>query len=313
MTLYVGTSGWSYPGGAGRWDGVFYPDKLQDQDKLAFYARYFQTVELNSSFYRPPSPSAARGWAAKTPADFRFTAKLWQKFTHPRMFEEATGRPAVLSDADFETFIEGLEPLVAAGKLGALLAQFPPSFKLDEGTLEYLGDLVHRFQAASYPLAVELRHHSWTDSELAAAAKRLMEDQHVAWVMIDEPKFRTSIRQVPLTTRLGYFRMHGRNYQQWWKHEAAEDRYNYRYSAAEQEQLAAEVWEVSRRTKDLYAFYNNHHSAQAVVNALEMQMALGEPWQAPLPEPLVQRYPELRGREDAYTALPREGDESRPV
>ena len=87
MTLYVGTAGWSYPSGQGRWDGVFYPEKLPDRDKLAFYAQYFNAVELNSSFYRPPSAHAARAWAGKVPDDFRFTAKLWQKFTHPKMLD----------------------------------------------------------------------------------------------------------------------------------------------------------------------------------------------------------------------------------
>src|ERR687886_825288 len=88
----VGTSGGSYPKGAGTWEGVFYPPDLADKDKLAFYAQYFDTVEINSSFYRPPSPYAAKAWASKVPDEFRFTAKLWQKFTHPRMFEKATGR-----------------------------------------------------------------------------------------------------------------------------------------------------------------------------------------------------------------------------
>ena len=92
--LYVGTSGWSYPKGKGAWDGSFYPPKLADKDKLAFYAQYFNTVEINSSFYRPPNMYAAKAWAQKVPDDFRFTVKLWQKFTHPKMFEQATGEAA---------------------------------------------------------------------------------------------------------------------------------------------------------------------------------------------------------------------------
>ncbi|MBV9133247.1 MAG: DUF72 domain-containing protein, partial [Chloroflexi bacterium] len=79
--VYIGTSGWSYPKGKGAWDDIFYPPKLADKDKLAFYARYFNTVEINSSFYRPPNQYAARAWAGKVPPEFRFAAKLWQKFT----------------------------------------------------------------------------------------------------------------------------------------------------------------------------------------------------------------------------------------
>ena len=136
--LYIGTSGWSYPKGAGTWDGTFYPPKLKDPDKLTFYAQYFNTVEINSTFYRPPSPYAARAWASKVPEDFRFTAKLWQKFTHPKMFEAATGQAASVQDEDFGIFTEGIGPLAEAGKLGPLLAQFPTSFRPDPGTLEYL-------------------------------------------------------------------------------------------------------------------------------------------------------------------------------
>jgi uncharacterized protein YecE (DUF72 family) len=292
--LYIGTSGWSYPKGRGTWDGVFYPDGLPDRDKLPFYARYFDAVELNSSFYRPPSAAAARGWAQRVPDDFRFTAKVWQKFTHPKMFEEATGKPAELSQADFELFIEGLEPLAEAGKLGPLLAQFPPSFKPDEASVEYLEDLVRRFRALGYRLAVELRHRDWTRSKLAEPARRLLEEQDVAWVMIDEPRFRQSIRNVPLTSSTGYFRFHGRNYKDWWSHAEAEDRYNYLYPPEEQQQLAAEVRDISDRTSETYAFYNNHYGAKAAVNALQLELALGQPPPAtPLPETFLGAYPDL--------------------
>jgi uncharacterized protein YecE (DUF72 family) len=294
--VYVGTAGWSYPGGQGRWDGVFYPETLADRDKLGFYAQYFNAVEINSSFYRPPAASAAKSWAARVAADFRFTAKLWQKFTHPKMFEESSGQSARVRDEDFELFVRGIEPLATAGKLGAVLAQFPPSLKADAGSLEYLEDLVQRQGREGLPLAVELRHRGWTDEgEVGEAVRRLFEEQQVAWVMIDEPKFRTSIRDVPLTSRLGYFRFHGRNAAQWWHHEAAEDRYNYLYSRGEQAELGAEVKHVAERAEDTYAFYNNHYRAKAVVNALELQATLGQHPSAPLPEALVAEYPELTG------------------
>ena len=296
VTLYVGTAGWSYPSGQGRWDGVFYPEGLADRDKLAFYARYFDAVELNSSFYRPPSPNAARSWAAKVPDGFRFTAKLWQKFTHPKMFEEATGQGARLHPEDFEQFAAGLAPLAEAGKLGALLAQFPPSFKPDEGTLEYLADLVRRFRGEGFPLAVELRHRDWTGQDYGPAVRTLFEDEGVAWAMIDEPKFRTSIGDVPRTGELAYFRFHGRNYQQWWRHDAAEDRYNYLYPAPEQQELADEVKAVAEQARDAYAFYNNHYRAKAVVNALELRATFGQAVDEPLPESLLAEYPDAAER-----------------
>src|SRR5438874_3587924 len=288
--LYIGTSGWSYPKGEGTWDGIFYPPRLPDKDKLTYYAEYFNTVEINSSFYRPPNKFAARAWASKVPEDFRFTAKLWQKFTHPKMFEKATGQSWRVQDEDFGVFAEGIEPLAEAGKLGPLLAQFPTSFRPDAGTLEYLEDLIRRMRGAGFRLAVELRHREWTESEETAPIRQLMEEQGVAWVMIDEPRFKTSIRHVPLTSDTAYFRFHGRNYKNWWRHGESEDRYNYLYTPDEHRHIAEDVREVARKTSAPSAFYNNHYGAKAVVNAVELQQLLGKPVQEPLPEALVATY-----------------------
>lgn len=285
--IRIGTSGWSYPTGEGRWDGVFYP-RGKGVDHLEFYDRYFDAVEINSSFYRPIFPNVARSWAKKTTPGFRFTAKLYQKFTHPKMFHEATGEEAELSIEDFERFRAGLDPLADAGKLGALLAQFPPSFKQDEESLIYLEDLLSRFQ--EYPLAVELRHRSWTEDRQAF---RLLESYGVAWCMIDEPKFRTSLGEVPLTSRLAYFRFHGRNAKEWWTGDR-ETRYNYLYSPQELTSLTQEVKDVGERSAETYVFYNNHYGAKAVVNALQMRLDLGQTVPEEMPAPLLERYPELR-------------------
>src|SRR5437867_4499940 len=293
--LYVGTSGWSYPKGEGTWNGTFYPPRLKDADKLAFYAQHFNTVEINSTFYRPPNQYAARAWASKVPDDFRFTAKLWQKFTHPKMFEAATGQAAGVQDEDFGIFAEGIGPLAEAGKLGPLLAQFPTSFRPAAATREYLEDLIRRMRGAGYPLAVELRHREWTESEETAAIRALMEEQRVAWVMIDEPRFKTSIRHVPLTTDTAYFRFHGRNYKNWWRHGESEDRYNYLYTPDEQRHIAEDVREAASHTSETYAFYNNHYGAKAVVNAIQLEMALGRPVQQALPEPLLTTYADVLG------------------
>ena len=288
--LYIGTSGWSYPKGEGTWDSTFYPPRLADKDKLSFYAKYFSTVEINSSFYRPPNQYAAKAWAGKVGDDFRFTAKLWQKFTHPKMFEKATGQSWRVQDEDFDVFAQGIGPLAEAGKLGPLLAQFPTSFRPDAGTLEYLEDLIRRMRGAGFGLAVELRHREWTESEETASIRKLMEEQDVAWVMIDEPRFKTSIRHVPLTGNRAYFRFHGRNYKNWWRHGESEDRYNYLYTLDEQRHIAQDVREVASKTRETYAFYNNHYGAKAVVNAVQLEMALGRPIQQPLPDVLVARF-----------------------
>lgn len=284
--ICIGTSGWSYPTGEGRWDGVFYP-KGKKVDRLEFYSRYFDTVEVNSTFYRPLAPNVARSWAKKTPRHFVFTAKLFQKFTHPKMFEEATGKKAELHPEDYVSFISGLDPLAEAGKLGCLLAQFPPSFKRSEDSITYLEDLIRRF--GDYPLAVELRHKSWTDSP---DTYRLLESYDVAWCMIDEPKFKTSLGDVLSTSKVGYFRFHGRNAKEWWGGDR-ETRYNYLYSPQEIARLAQDVEDVAKHTDSCYVFYNNHFGAKAVVNALQMKLQFKQKLADELPEGLRERYQEL--------------------
>ena len=161
-------------------------------DELAFYAEHFDTVEINSTFYRVPTPATARGWAERTPADFEFSLKLFQKFTHPDMFEKATGAdPFDLGQKDVDEFRAGLDPLASAGKLGALLAQFPASFKNEPDSRGYLEWLLEAFK--DYPVAVELRHRTWSDDP--ADTLQLLAALGAAWAQIDEPKFRLSIRQ----------------------------------------------------------------------------------------------------------------------
>ena len=115
MTIRVGTSGWSYPTGKGTWNGIFYPASAQKRktkkggfDDLAFYAEHFNTVEVNSSFYGVPPVQTTQGWAERTPEDFEFSLKLYQKFTHPKMYKEATGEEADLAaEHRLEAGIEG--------------------------------------------------------------------------------------------------------------------------------------------------------------------------------------------------------------
>src|SRR5689334_13401671 len=200
----VGTSGWSYPSGAGTWNGVFYPKpRPKGFDELAFYARHFDTVEVNNTFYAQPRAEIARAWAERTPPGFEFAVKLFQKFTHPRMYEARVAKSlpkdaavdvSALVDvngADLDEFRRGIAPLADAGKLGALLAQFPPSFKDTPASREAIARLLRAFR--EYPVAVELRHKSWSDD--IGGTLSLLNAFKAAWVQIDEPKFRFSIRQ----------------------------------------------------------------------------------------------------------------------
>ena len=221
--IFIGTSGWSYPKGEGTWKGYFYPSG--NINELEYYSQFFNTAEVNSSFYRPPNPGFAENWVKRTPRDFLFTVKLWQKFTHPKMYEEATGEEAAISQKDVELFKKSIEPLANSGKLGALLAQFPPSFKNDKYGQKTLLAVIRTFR--SYRLAVELRHRSWSDD---LDFPQLLQNDNISWVHIDEPKFQSSVdAELPQTSSIAYFRFHGRNKEMWWQGDN-ETRYKYFYS-----------------------------------------------------------------------------------
>ena len=305
----VGTSGWSYPTGKGTWNGIFYPDKGRRPrsagkfDELRFYAEHFDTVEVNSSFYRIPSLATTKSWAQRTPARFEFALKLFQKFTHPDMFHEATGAdPLDLDQADVDEFRASIEPLARADKLGPLLAQFPASFKNEPNARGYLEWLLERFR--EYELAIELRHRTWSDDPLDTL--KLLGEFSAAWVQIDEPKFRFSIRQnlLPNVKTFYYLRLHGRNAAQWWRHEKSEDRYNYLYTKHELEPIADAVEEASREVKKAYVYANNHFSAKSVTNAAILKYQLGQDVPGEYPDEMVQEYPDLKGIVKILPATP---------
>ena len=259
---------------------------------------------MNSTFYGQPRAEVTAGWVARTPTRFEFSLKLYQKFTHPKMFRDvalksAPGSEGPLLDvlamvtrSDIDDFRTGIEPIAQAGKLGALLAQFPPSFKSTPASVDYLGQLLRLF--GDYPLAVELRHSSWSDA--FGETLQLLNSFGAAWVHIDEPTFRFSIRQnaLPNVTGFYYMRLHGRNAAQWWRHDRSEDRYNYLYSADELEALTETAGAAKALVKNVYLYTNNHFAAKSVVNAVMLKAQLGEPIEGEYPPELIERYPDLR-------------------
>jgi uncharacterized protein YecE (DUF72 family) len=274
----IGPAGWAYKD----WEGIVYPQKPGAKfDPLEYLARFFNTIEINSSFYRPFTPTTAKSWlsrVADTP-DFSFTAKLYRVFTHER--GKAT--------ADDEKQVrEGLDALQHASKLGALLLQFPWSFK---NTLEervFLTKLVERFK--EYPLVLEVRHSSWNVPQIY----EWLEETGVGICNVDQPLFKQSIKPADLSTsQIGYVRLHGRNYQDWFREKAPrDDRYNYLYTVDELEPWISRIKEIAARTKEAYVITNNHFRGQAVVNALEIKATLAEE-QVPAPAPLFEKYPRL--------------------
>src|SRR6185436_15775500 len=319
--IRVGTSGWHYPTGKGTWDGVFYPPRRgrsKTFDELAYYAEHFNTVEINATFYGQPRAEVSRAWVERTPAGFEFSVKLYQKFTHPRMFQkrvdhalpheagraggagtEDEHRRKVVEElarpnaADLDEFRRGIDPLASSGKLGAILAQFPPSFKNGEAEQAYLVGLLESLRG--YRVAVELRHRTWSDA--FQSTLDILNASQAAWVQIDEPKFKFSIRQnfLPNVRGFYYMRLHGRNVAHWWKHDHTEDRYDYLYSADELEEFTVVTSAAKTLVKKLYLYANNHFSAKSVANAAMIKDQLGEPLGGTYPEAFVSRYPAVAG------------------
>lgn len=294
--ILIGTSGWSYPSGKGTWNGVFYPPGRPARfDELAYYAEHFDTVEVNSTFYRMPEAAHSAAWRRRTPAAFLFSIKLFQKFTHPDMYLSRT-RAADwdLSRADVDLFRAGIGPLADADRLAALLIQFPPSFHRGDETREYLGWLLEAFKG--YPLAVELRHRSWSDA--AAETTAQLDAAGAAWTLIDEPKFESSVQQAldpSGGTGLTYVRLHGRNAAAWWNHDEAEDRYDYLYSPEELKGFAAPVTRAAAKGRRVLVYFNNHFSAKAVANAAILKHDLGQIVPGDYPPAMLGKYPDLAG------------------
>ena len=271
--IRFGPAGWSYPD----WAGVVYPEpRPRGFDPLAYLARYFDTIEINSTFYRPPPPETPRRWASRVAAnaDFKFTTKLWQRFTHQR--------DAAWTQDEVDAVRAGLDPLAEASRLGAVLVQFPWSFKACASSLELLSRIAAAFKG--YPLVVEVRHGSWNRPEFY----EWLGERETGFVNIDQPIFRQSIEpSAKASGRVGYVRLHGRNYEDWFREDAGRDaRYDYLYGRAELEPWVERIRELATGglVEDVYVVTNNHFRGQAVANAVMLSsMIRGRPQTAPGP------------------------------
>jgi uncharacterized protein YecE (DUF72 family) len=294
--IRIGTAGWSYKD----WEGIFYPSGMQRQKThpLEYLARFFDTTEINTSFYGPLKPELAKLWCRKVAAvnpEFVFTAKLYRAFTHsPLAVMEPTSAATIRpTDEDETQTREGLDALANEGKLGALLIQFPVSFKNTSLNREYLERLLRQF--IEYPRVVEVRHSSWNDSATLAS----FAEQNVGFCNIDQPLLGRSLAPTEhVTATVGYVRLHGRNYDQWFDSDNRNDRYNYLYKEKELEDWKERIESVAQRAVTTYVITNNHFESKAGVNAIELK-AMISGRRVPAPPTLIQKYPELRRFADA--------------
>jgi uncharacterized protein YecE (DUF72 family) len=278
-SISVGPAGWSYAD----WAGYVYPaPRPKGFHEATYLAQFFDTIEINTSFYQPLNPEHARQWLDRVAANpqFVFTAKLWQKFTHD---------PSPTAE-DERAVRAGFDVLHQAGKLGAVLLQFPFAFHRTAETSAYLAALLKRF--ADYPLAVEVRHATWNDPEVFA----LLREHHAAFCNIDQPVIGRSLEpSQEITSAIGYVRLHGRRYDTWFSDNpevASHERYNYLYSAEELTPWTERIRKVAEGATKTFVITNNHYLGKGVVNALEL-ISMLKATKVQVPEPLRLRYPEL--------------------
>jgi uncharacterized protein YecE (DUF72 family) len=277
--IRFGPAGWDYPD----WRGAVYPRPApRGFDPLAYLARWFDTVEVNSTFYRPARAEVARAWCERVAEhrSFRFTAKLWKRLTHER---EAYGAEEVKAAR------EALDAIASQRRLGGVLLQFPWSFRRDAAGVEWLRDLFRALEGL--PLVLEVRHASWNVPETYAE----LVEKGVGFVNVDQPLFHDSIRPSAVATApVGYVRVHGRNYKDWFREKAGRDaRYDYLYEASELAPWAERTRSLADEpgVEDVYVVTNNHFEGKAVANAAMLKAMVGDE-RVGAPPDLVERYRE---------------------
>ena len=250
MSILVGTAGYSYED----WIGPFYPDGTSKRDFLNFYARQFSLVEVNYTYYRMPNAHTLAAMADRTGPDFQFIIKANSAMTHER--EAGPG--------DFAQFADALQPLQEADKLGCVLAQFPYSFHANSVNVDYL----RRFRELmpALPVVIEFRNAKWVTKKTFEFLRGL----DFGFCCVDQPRFDSLVPPVAeVTSDVAYLRFHGRNYDKWFKHDEAWERYDYLYSEAELGEWIEKVADMAQQAETVYVVFNNHYQGQAVQNALQ--------------------------------------------
>ena len=289
--IRVGVAGWDYPD----WEGVVYPSPMpRSFDRLAFLAEFFDVVEINVTFYRQPDAAACRSWASRVTSrsSFRFTAKLHRALTHlPR----GPARGAVREEVDLEgeagRFRSGIEPLLSAGLLGAVLLQFPHAFHDLPENRQHLLTLAGLLPGL--PLVAEFRHRSWDHD----GALRFLNDLGVGFCNIDQPPLGAALRPTGhVTSRVAYIRLHGRNAENWFRQGGdASARYDYLYPMQELQPWVERAQRLDERAEEVFIIANNHCRGKGPANGLMMRAAL-ERKRVRAPAELVAAYPDLADR-----------------
>ena len=282
--IYIGPAGWSYKD----WEGIVYPAKKEKGfDQLKFLSHIFNVIEINSSFYRPPAIQATQSWTKRVEGnpDFTFTCKLWKQYTHNR--ENFPGNTEEI------LVKQGLDVLKNSDRLGALLIQFPWSFKNSPENLDWLKNILLLFK--DYNPVVEVRHQSWNNKTFLD----FLNEHNAAFANIDQPVIGSSI---PLTSfssqKLSYLRLHGRNTKNWFAKDATVvSRYDYLYDKNELSGMKKKIEDMMENSPKTYIIFNNHYRGQAVANSLST-MFLMDGKKSKVPGNLIETYPALKSIAD---------------
>ncbi|MGH8904587.1 MAG: DUF72 domain-containing protein [Egibacteraceae bacterium] len=292
-TIRVGTASWTDPTLTKETD--WYPRRsMSAEERLRFYTERFRLVEVDATYYYPPSHDLVVRWTERAPADFLFDIKAFALFTgHPAkrgalwpdvavdLPDENTRNvyidhlPAAAVERAWTRFREALMPLHSAGKLGAVFFQFPPWFRPNRRSRAYVGQLPERLP--DYDLAVEFRHSSWLAGDERARTPELLERYGIAYVCVDEPQgFDTSVPPVlAATTDLAVVRMHGHNRENWErKHITTAERFHYLYSQKELEAWAPRIQSLASTARETHVVFNNCYRDYGVRNAAQLAALL---------------------------------------
>ena len=254
--IRIGTSGFSY----GDWKGKFYPERTAKKDMLAYYARGFNTTEINSTYYAIPAPNSFEAMAKKTPDDFEFVVKAHKDMTHIANPQREV----------FDTFLSSIEPLREAGKFGCMLAQYPWSFSRTPENIAGLREF--RDRIGDLPAVIEFRNAGWVNEETFG----LLRELDLGFCSVDEPHLKGLMPPIATaTSNIGYVRFHGRNAKNWWKHEESYQRYDYLYTEEELTPWVPRVAEIEGQTSKTYVFFNNHYQGKSADNARVFASMLG--------------------------------------
>ena len=253
--LYTGTSGFSYQD----WVGPFYPGGMPRQEWLYYYAREFNSLELNSTYYVIPGLATMKSMADKTGTGFQFSIKANQEMTHARK----------RSGEVFTAFIEALRPISESGKLGCVLAQFPYNFRCNNESKSYIEYFRGYFKYL--PLVIEFRNAAWIKPDTFNWLRTL----NLGFCCVDEPRLPGLIPPVAeRTSAVSYVRFHGRNSAKWWQHQHAYERYDYTYSREELEEWVPKITRLAQGADKTFVFANNHWQGQAVDTIRQLRLML---------------------------------------